>query len=88
MSLGRTRAVGLQGLVGFLVHVEVDVSNGLPAFSVSGRADPACAQAPDRVRAAASNSVHPIPRRKVTVNLSPASVPKIGSEFDLAVARL
>jgi len=85
MSLGRTRAVGLQGLVGFLVHVEVDVSNGLPAFSVSGRADPACAQAPDRVRAAASNSGHPIPRRKVTVNLSPASVPKIGSGFDLAI---
>ena len=85
MTLGLTRAVGLQGLVGFLVQVEVDVSSGLPAFSVSGRADPACAQAPDRVKAAASNSGHPIPARRVTVNLSPASVPKVGSGFDLAI---
>ena len=85
MTLGRTQAVGLQGLVGFLVHVEVDVSSGLPAFTISGRADPACAQAPDRVKAAASNSGHPILSRRVTVNLSPASVPKVGSGFDLGI---
>ena len=86
MGLGATRAVGLAGVEGFLVEVEADVSAGLPWFAVSGRADPACAQAPDRVKAAAGNSGHPIPSRRVTVNLSPASVPKVGSGFDLAIA--
>ncbi|MDQ2756413.1 MAG: YifB family Mg chelatase-like AAA ATPase [Actinomycetota bacterium] len=85
MSLGRTRAVGLLGLRGFLVDVEVDVSNGLPAFQVSGNPDRACAQSSDRVRAAATNSEHPLAQRRVTVNLSPASVPKCGSGFDLAI---
>lgn len=85
MGLGRTRAVGLAGVDGFLVEVEADVSPGLPSFAVSGRADAACAQSPDRVKAAAANSGHPIPSRRVTVNLSPASVPKVGSGFDLAI---
>ncbi len=85
MGLGRTRSVGLRGVDGFLVDVESDVAAGLPAFTVTGRADAACAQAPDRVRAAASNSGHPIPQRRVTVNLSPASVVKVGSGFDLAI---
>ena len=65
--------------------MESDVASGLPAFTVSGRADAACAQAPDRVRAAAANSQHPIPARRITVNLSPASVLKVGSGFDLAI---
>ena len=85
MTLGRTRAVGLRGIVGFLVDVEVDVSSGLPAFHVGGCPDSACAQAPNRVKAAAANSGHPIPLRRVTVNLSPASIPKLGSGFDLAI---
>jgi magnesium chelatase family protein len=71
--------------VGFLVDVEVDVAAGLPNFSVGGCPDAACAQAPDRVKAAAANSGHPIPLRRVIVNLSPASIPKIGSGFDLAI---
>lgn len=85
MGLGRTKAVGLLGIEGFLVDVESDVSSGLPAFTIGGRADTACAQAPDRVRAGAANSGHPVPQRRVTINLSPASVPKIGSGFDLAI---
>ena len=85
MGLGRTRSVGVRGVEGFLVEVESDVASGLPAFTVSGRADAACAQAPDRVRAAAANSQHPIPARRITVNLSPASVLKVGSGFDLAI---
>ncbi len=85
MTLGRTLGVGLRGLVGFRVDVEVDVAAGLPAFTIGGRADPACAQAPDRVKAAAANSGHPIPSRRVTVNLSPASVPKVGAGFDLSI---
>jgi magnesium chelatase family protein len=85
MGLGRTLSVGLDGVAGFLVAVEADVSAGLPSFTVGGRADAACSQAPDRVRAAAANSGHAVLTRKVTVNLSPASVPKVGSGFDLGI---
>ena len=53
--------------------------------SSAGCPDGACAQAPDRVKAAAANSGHPLPLRRVTVNLSPASIPKVGSGFDLAI---
>ncbi len=86
MGLGRTRSVGLRGVTGFSVRVEADVSSGLWAFLIGGRADSACAQAPDRVRAACANSGHPLPRQRITVNLSPASWPKVGSGFDLAIA--
>ncbi len=86
MTLGCTRAVGLQGIVGFVVDVEVDVSSGLPAFTIGGSPDRSCTQAPGRVKAAASNSGHAIPNRRVTVNLSPASLPKLGSGFDLAIS--
>ncbi len=86
MGLGRTRAVGLSGVEGFLVEVEADVSSGLPAFVVGGRADAACAQSPDRVKAAAANCGYALAQRRVTINLSPASVPKVGSGFDLAIA--
>ena len=85
MGLGRTRSVGLAGVDGFLVDVEADVSSGLPAFTIGGRADTACAQAPDRVRAGAANCGFPVPQRRITINLSPASVPKVGSGFDLAI---
>lgn len=86
MGLGHTRAAGLRGVSGFPVRVEADVSSGLAAFVVGGRADSACAQAPDRVRAACSNSGYPVPRQRITVNLAPASLPKFGSGFDLAIA--
>lgn len=86
MGLGLTRAVGLLGIEGLAVHVEADVAAGLPSFTVSGRPDASCRQSPDRIRAAAANSGHPIPQRRITVNLSPASVPKVGSGFDLSIA--
>jgi magnesium chelatase family protein len=85
VSLGRTAAVGLTGITGFRVDVEVDVSSGLPAFTIGGCPDSACGQAPGRVKAAAANSGYAIPLRRVTVNLSPAAVPKVGSGFDLAI---
>lgn len=86
MALGRTRAVGLVGVDGFAVDVEADISPGLPNTTLSGLPDESCRQAPKRVWAAAQNSGVPVPLRRVTVNLSPASLPKIGSGFDLAIA--
>ncbi len=86
MGLGRSRAVALVGLEGHLVEVEADVASGLPAFSLVGLPDTALVEARDRVRAAAANSGCPLPARRITVNLSPAALPKAGTSFDLAVA--
>ena len=86
MSLGRTRGVALLGLEGALVDVEADLVQGLPKVVFSGLPDAACRQAPDRIKAAAENSGVPIPNRRLTVNLSPASIPKVGSGWDLPIA--
>ncbi|MBR7742772.1 YifB family Mg chelatase-like AAA ATPase [Phycicoccus sp. BSK3Z-2] len=86
LGLARTRAVALTGLDGTLVDVEAHIAQGLPAFTVGGLPDSACAQAPDRIRAAAASIRMPVPAHRVTVNLSPASIPKRGSGFDLAIA--
>ncbi len=84
--LGRTYALALLGLSGYLVEVEADVAQGLPAFTITGLPDVALGQARDRVRSACANSGHPIPLQRITVNLSPASLPKAGTSFDLAIA--
>lgn len=86
MRLGSTRAVALTGLEGSLVDVEAHIGQGLPHFTVTGLPDTACAQAPDRVRSAAALSGYSVPPHRVTVNLSPASIPKSGSGFDLGIA--
>lgn len=85
-GLGMTRSVALSGLDGVLVDVEAHIAQGLPHFAIGGMPDPACAQAPDRVRPAALTSGVPVPSHRVTVNLSPASIPKRGAWFDLAIA--
>ncbi|HEY0258254.1 MAG TPA: YifB family Mg chelatase-like AAA ATPase [Lacisediminihabitans sp.] len=86
MPIGRTSAVALLGLSGTVVEVEADISSNLPAFVLIGLPDTALGEARDRVRAAATNSGCGLPTRKITVNLSPASLPKHGSGFDLAIA--
>jgi len=79
-------AVGLVGLEGHLVEVEADLASGIPGFLLSGLPDTAVCQARDRARAAVLNSGETWPNRRITVNLLPASLPKRGSGFDLAVA--
>ncbi|NNG39744.1 YifB family Mg chelatase-like AAA ATPase [Flexivirga sp. ID2601S] len=86
MTIGRTRSVAVTGIHGRVVDVEADVSGGLPCFTVSGMPDTACRQSPDRVKAAAVNSDLELPKQRITVNLSPASLLKQGSGFDLAIA--
>ncbi len=86
MGLGRTRAVSLLGLQGAMVEIEADMSSGLPTFILIGLPDAALSQAKDRVRSAAVNAGCPIPVQKITVNLSPAALPKHGSGFDLGIA--
>ena len=86
MSVARTRAVALQGLDGAVVEIEADMGAGLPAFVIIGLPDTSLGEARDRVRSAATNSGCALPARKLTVNLSPASLPKQGSSFDLGIA--
>ncbi len=86
MALGRSRAVALVGLDGHLIEVEADIADGLPGFVLVGLPDASLVESRDRVRAALSNSGCPLPSRRITVNLSPADLPKSGSGFDLAVA--
>ena len=86
MTVGRTWGVVLTGLQGDLVEVEADLSNQTPNFTIIGLADKAIGEAHQRVHNACANSGLPLPRRKLTVNLSPANLPKHGSGLDLAIA--
>lgn len=86
MPLGRSLAVALLGVQGHVVEVEADIAPGLPAFTLVGLPDASLVEARDRVRAASANAGCPLPSRRMTVNLSPAALPKTGTGFDLAVA--
>ncbi|WP_459310858.1 YifB family Mg chelatase-like AAA ATPase [Arthrobacter sp. MDT2-2] len=70
---------------GYVVEVEADIGQTLPAFVLLGLPDASLNEAKDRIRAAARNAGVPLSRRKITVNLIPASLPKRGSAFDLAI---
>jgi hypothetical protein len=76
--------VALIGVNGQVVEVEADITNGLVGMILIGLPDTALREARDRIRAAIANSGEEWPQRKITVGLSPASLPKRGSWFDLA----
>lgn len=87
MPFATTHTVTLQGAVGHLVDVQVDVSQGMVATSLVGRADASIAEGRDRCRTAVGNSGFEWPStRRLTILLSPADLPKRGSHFDLAIA--
>jgi magnesium chelatase family protein len=85
MALARTRAVALLGVDGQIIDVEAAITNGIPGLHLVGLPDTALNEARDRVRAAIFNSGESWPNRRVTVSLFPASLPKGGSGFDLAI---
>jgi magnesium chelatase family protein len=74
------------GLNAELIEVEVDVTNGLPATIVVGLPDTAIQESRERVKAAIKNSECSYPPTRVSVNLAPADVPKLGTHFDLPIA--
>ena len=86
MPLARTYSVALIGVNGQVVEIEADITNGLVGMILVGLPDTALREARDRIRAAIANSGEEWPQRKITVGLSPASLPKRGSWFDLAIA--
>src|SRR5215203_2390029 len=86
MSVCRARSLSLFGIDALPVEVEVDVSSGLPGFSIVGLPDAAVQEARERVRVAISNSGYKFPTKKVIVNLAPANLRKEGPAFDLPIA--
>ncbi len=86
MSVCRVRSLSLFGIDALPVEVEVDVSAGLPGFSIVGLPDAAVQEARERVRVAISNSGYKFPTKKVIVNLAPANLRKEGAAFDLPMA--
>ncbi|MFD7610561.1 YifB family Mg chelatase-like AAA ATPase [Streptomyces sp. NPDC059828] len=86
MGFARTCSVALVGVEGVVVEVQADLEPGVAAFTLVGLPDKSLVESRDRVRAAVVNSGAEWPQKKLTVGLSPASVPKSGSGFDLAVA--
>lgn len=79
-------SVALIGVRGHLVEVEVHLASAVPGFTLVGLPDTALSEARDRVRAAIENSGQSWPNRRIIVGLSPATLPKSGSHYDLAIA--
>ena len=86
MSLARVTAFALDGVESRRVWVEADIRVGLPAFTIVGLADKAVREARERVRSAITNSGFEFPQKRITVNLAPAYLRKIGPGFDLPLA--
>src|ERR1700678_3184327 len=86
MTLARAHAMALVGVRGHPVEIEADIENSLPALLLVGLPDTALREARDRIRSAIVTSGESWPQRRITVGLSPASLPKRGSGFDLGIA--
>src|SRR3712207_5906428 len=84
--LARVTTFAIDGVESRRVWVEADIRAGLPAFTVVGLADKAVREARERVRAAMVNSGFAFPLKRITVNLAPAYLRKIGPGFDLPMA--
>jgi len=84
--LARILSAALVGLDACLIDVEVDITGGLPQFSVVGLPDATVRESRDRVRSALKNTGFHFPAKKITVNLAPAGIKKEGSALDLAIA--
>ena len=84
--LSRVQSAAVLGIDAYLVEVEVDITNGLPSFSVVGLPHGAVREGRERVYPALANAGYSVPLKKVTVNLAPADIRKDGSAFDLPIA--
>jgi len=84
--LAKVLSAALVGIDAHLIDVEVDITGGLPQFSVVGLPDATVRESRDRVRSALKNTGFHFPAKKITVNLAPAGIKKEGSGLDLAIA--
>ena len=78
--------MALQGLDGYLIDVQVDVSNGMPCWEIVGLPDTSVKEAKERVRTAIKNSGYEMLSKRIIINLAPADIKKEGSVFDLPIA--
>src|SRR3984893_15240219 len=86
MALGRAFSVAVRGLDGEIVEIEADITSGLPGVHLVGLPDAALLESRDRVRAAVTNCGNSWPMARLTLALSPATLPKVGSVYDIALA--
>lgn len=86
MAVARTWAVALNGLGGSIVEVEASSANSIPGMAIVGLPDKSLTEASHRIKSATTNSGCSLPGSQLTINLSPASLPKQGSAFDLGIA--
>ena len=84
--VARAYTVAFEGVEARQVEVQCAVTPGVPAFSLVGLPDKAVSEARDRVRTALSSMAIALPSKRITINLSPADMPKEGSHFDLPIA--
>lgn len=81
----KIKSSGLLGIDGYMVYVETDISNGMPAFEVVGLPDAAVRESRERVRSAMKNCGLSFPQKRITVNLAPANIKKAGPFYDLPI---
>lgn len=86
MTLAIVNTRTIVGIEAKKVRIETHISNGLPAFSMVGLPETAVKESKERVRSAILNSQFEFPARRITVNLSPAALPKVGTGFDVPIA--
>ncbi len=86
MTLGRAYSIAVRGLHGEIVEIEADITSGLPGVHLVGLPDAALQESRDRVRSAITNSGNEWPMTRLTLALSPATLPKVGSLYDVALA--
>lgn len=81
----KINTVSLSGLDGFIIDVQTDISNGMVGSSIIGLPNATVREALERAKASIRNSGSDYPKKKITINLAPADIPKEGSGFDLAI---
>lgn len=84
--LSIVKSIALEGLNGYLISIEVDISSGFPCFEIVGLPDASVKEAKERVKTAIKNSKVEFLNRRIIVNLAPANIRKEGSKFDLPIA--
>jgi magnesium chelatase family protein len=84
--VSRVLSCTINGLEAVPVHVELDLTGGLPGLTIVGMGDTAVRESRERVIAALRNSGYELPPSRITVNLAPADLKKEGSRFDLPIA--
>ena len=84
--ISEVKSMSLQGLEGYLVSIQVDISNGLPCLEIVGLPDASVKEAKERVKTAIKNTGIRLKSKRIIINLAPANTKKEGSKFDLPIA--